>query len=520
VFILDAGHQRIRGVDAASGLIDTIVGTGLIGFVGDHGSRQGGILSGPAGSTYDAVGNLYIADAGSHAVRRIAPGGTITTFAGDGTANGLGDGGPASLASLSSPQDVLAVGTNLFIADAGSGRIRAVDLTTGTIITFANMSAAVVAMIADTNGLLYVAHDNQVDTVDQAGTVTPFAGQSPINSGPHPLGDGLPPANATLSSPSGLAFDAAGDLFIADTGNNLIRKIAAVVSTVAGGGSQVFPSVGDGGSATNAILNAPEGVAVDATRILIADTGDNLIRSVDLGTGIITTICGDGTAGFTGDGDVASSAEVNAPGRIFFNGSNLVIAEPNNNRIRQIVTAIDMDPKVLHLSGQLTFSVDKKTGQITRGKDSVSVKTALALPDGINATNLEIHVDIIELHQQEQFDANGKPPRAVKPAAVVTTPFGSTPPTLPKPLVSKYSFPFKGVSVAAHKPISFSFSSSGTLREELGRGFSNVTTPPNGVSVPVRVNITIGSVTFTGVVATNYKAKQGKGGVVATPTSK
>jgi hypothetical protein len=149
----------------------------------------------------------------------------------------------------------------------------------------------------------------------------------------------------------------------------------------------------------------------------------------------------------------------------------------------------------------------------------LSVKTALALPAGISSTNLEIHVDIVDLHQQEQFDANGKPPRLVKPALVVTSPFGFIEPAPPQPLASRYSFPFKGVSVAGRKPVSFSFSSSGTLREELGRaGFSNVTTPKAGVNVPVRVNVTIGPVTFTGVAATIYKATQGKSGLVLTPT--
>jgi NHL repeat-containing protein len=520
--ILDTGHQRIRRVDQATGFIDTVVGTGLTGFVGDRGPRQGGSLSNPSGSTYDATGNLYVADPGDRAVRRIAADGTITTFAGDGTANGLGDGGPAVLASLSSPQDVLVVGTNLFIADVGSSRIRAVDLTTGLIRTYASVSAPV-AIIADASGVLYVAHDNQVDTVDQAGAVTPFAGTSPVDTPVNPLGDGLPAANATLSSPSGLALDAAGELFIADTGNNLIRKIGAapglVVSTVAGGGTQVFPSVGDGGAATNATLSSPVGVAVDSTRILIADSGDYRIRSVDLGTGIITTICGDGTAGLDGDGDLAANAEVNSPGRIVFKGPNLVIADTGNNRIREIVPALDMNPKLLRLSASLNFAVDKKTGQIARGKDTLSVKTALALPGGISAANLEIHVDIVDLHQQEQFDANGKPPRLVKPAPVVTSPFGFIEPIPPQPLASRYSFPFKGVSVAGRKPVPFTFSSAGTLREELGRaGFSNITTPKAGVNVPVRVNITIGPVTFTGVAATTYKATQGKGGLVVTPT--
>src|SRR6185369_9421498 len=328
IFILDNGHRRIRFVDEATGFIETIIGSGLIGFIGDRGPKQSGVLSSPAGAAYDAAGNLYIADRGNNAVREIALDGTITTFAGDGTSSGLGDSGPAALASLSGPRDVCVFGATLFIADDGNDRIRAVDLTTGLIRTYALVSAPV-AIIANAAGILFVAHDDQVDTVDLTGTVTPFAGNNPVDTGPNPLGDGLPATNATLSQPSGLALNAAGELFIADTGNDLIRKIGAppglTVSTVAGGGNLVFPAIGDGGAPTAAVLNAPVGVAVDATRILIADTGHHRIRVVS--GGVITTISGDGAAGFTGDGDLCADAEVNSPGRIFFNGLDLVIAD-------------------------------------------------------------------------------------------------------------------------------------------------------------------------------------------------
>lgn len=518
IVILDSGHRRIRRVDQATGFIDTIIGSGLIGFIGDRGPKQSGVLSRPAGAAYDAAGNLYIADTGDNSVRKIALDGTITTFAGDGTSSGLGDGGPAELASLSGPRDVCVFGATLFIADNGNDRIRAVDLTTGLIRTYALVSAPV-AIIADAAGVLFVAHDNQVDTVDLAGTVTPFAGDNPVDTVANPLGDGLPATNATLSQPSGLALNAAGELFIADTGNDLIRKIGAspglTVSTVAGGGNLAFPAIGDGGAATAAVLNAPGGVAVDATRILIADTGDHRIRAVS--GGIITTICGDGTAGFTGDGDLAADGEVNSPGRVFFDGLNLVIADTGNNRIRQIVPALDIDPKLLSLAAKLNFTVDKKTGQLARGKDSLKLKAGLALPAGISAANLDLHVDIIELHQQTQLGPTGKPPVGVKPAKPDTTPFGFTLPAPPLPLKDKYSFTLKGISVAGSKPVGFGFSSVGTLRDELGRaGYSDVTTPKPGTNLPVRVNITLGSTTFTGEVVTIYKATQGKTGSAVT----
>lgn len=518
VLVLDAGHNRIRRVDQATGFIDTIVGSGLIGFVGDRGPRQAGILSSPFGAAYDAAGNLYIADVGNSAVRKIALDGTISTIAGDGTANGLGDGGPATLATVNTPHAVCVVGSTLFIADLGNDRIRAVDLGTGLIRTYASISAPK-AVIANSAGVLFVAHDNQVDTIDLVGVVSTFAGNNHMDTLANPLGDGLPAANATLSTPNGLALNASGELFIADTGNNRVRKIDAtpnhLVSTVAGGGTLGFPAIGDGGLATSATLNGPEGVAVAATRILIADTFNNRIRSVS--GGIISTICGDGTAGFAGDGDYSIIAQVNLPGLIFFDGLNLVIPDTGNNRIRQIAAAIDIDPKLLSISTHLNFTVNKKTGQIARGKDTVSIKASLPLPVGISTPNLALHVDVADLHQQTQLDSKGKLPTAAKAPVTGTSPFEFDLPAPPLPLKSKFRFPLRGVSFSGAKPAPFSFSSTGTLRDALGgAGYTDVTTIKTGVSLPVRVNITLGATTFTGLATTTYKATQGKTGSAVT----
>ncbi len=205
-----------------------------------------------------------------------------------------------------------------------------------------------------------------------------------------------------------------------------------ITSTVAGGGNLGFPAIGDGGLATSAVLNVPVGVAVDATRILISDAADQRIRKVDLTSNIITTICGNGTAGFAGDGDRDANAMLNSPGLIFFNGTNLVIADTGNNRIRQIVTAIDINTSSLSLSAKLNFSIDPKTGDTINGKDSVALKAGLSFPAGINPANLIVGVDIIDLHQQVQFDATGKQPalgKAAKPG--VTPPFNFTLPAPP-----------------------------------------------------------------------------------------
>jgi sugar lactone lactonase YvrE len=517
IYIYDSNNGRIRRVDKATGFIDTVIGTGLRGFVGDRGPNQNGVLGRPQGAIFDAAGNLFIADTENHAIRKVAADGTITTLAGNGTAGpnvGSGDGGPATLASLDSPADVTVVGSTLYICDTGHDRIRAVDLGSKTITTFVTLNNPV-AIVADTAGNLYVARNNQIDKVAPDKTVTSYVGSNPVNTATNPNGDGLPAANARLSGPLGLALGPAGELYIADTGHDTIRLISAggtMTSTIAGGGT----TLGDGGAATSASLNNPAGVTVDAsgTRLIISDTDNQRIRAVDLSTKIITTIAGTGTAGFAGDGDIAAAAQVNLPGKIFVNGPALVFADVDNNRIRKIVPAIDIDPKLLSFAAKLTFAIDKKTGEMALGKDSVALKAALALPAGIAAANLKIQVDIIDLHQQIQLDASGKMPKPVKPAKKTTLPpFAFTLPGNGPAPVSKFTLALKGTSVAGAKPTAFSFSSKGTFREELGRaGFSDVTTDKAGVTLPVRVNITLGTTTFTGLTNVLYKATQGKGG--------
>jgi hypothetical protein len=128
-----------------------------------------------------------------------------------------------------------------------------------------------------------------------------------------------------------------------------------------------------------------------------------------------------------------------------------------------------------------------------------------------------VRVDIVDLHQATQFDANGKPPRPAKPAPPATGPFDFTPAPAPASPTAKYGFSLKGVSVAGGRSVPFAFSAAGTLREELGRaGFTDVTTATGGVHLPVRVNITLGAVTFTGLAATTYKARQGRTGAAVT----
>jgi hypothetical protein len=223
----------------------------------------------------------------------------ISTVAGNGTAGYSGDGGSATSAQLRGPSG-MAVDANgdLFIADTGNNVIREVVQATGTIITV-------------------------------AGTGT--AGYS---------GDGGAATSAQLNSPYGVAVDSSGDLFIADAGNNVIREVipaTGIIITVAGTGKAGYS--GDGAAATSAQLNSPLGVAVDSSgNLYVADTGNNAIREVVQATGTIITVAGTGTAGYSGDGAAATSAELSGPVSVAVDASgNLFIADAGNNVVREVV---------------------------------------------------------------------------------------------------------------------------------------------------------------------------------------
>ena len=290
LFIADGGNFRIRKVDT-SGIITTVAGNGSSEFSGDGGPATSASLTNPFGVALDGTGNLFIADEGSNRIRKVDTSGIITTVAGNGSSGFSGDGGPAISASLSGPIGVALDGTgNLFFADAGNNRIRKVD-TSGIISTVAG------------DGIFGFS------------------------------GDGDPATSASLRDPFGVALDGAGNLFIADRFNQRIRRVDAatgIITTVAGDGPTGIGAggfSGDGGPATSASLNSPFGVAVDgAGNLFIADTLNNRIRKVDT-SGIITTVAGNGSFGFSGDGDPATSASLHEPFGVALDGSgNLFIA--------------------------------------------------------------------------------------------------------------------------------------------------------------------------------------------------
>lgn len=255
----------------------------------------------PNGIAYDATGNLYIADTAHNQIYEATLAGQLLVVAGTGTQGFAGDNGPATAAELNAPRG-LAFGADgtLFIADTGNQRIRALSPTAGVI---ANQAI-----------------------------ITTFAGTGAAGF----AGDGGPATAAQVNHPTALAVDSNGALLLCDTANQRIRRIAAgQITTIAGTGSQGFS--GDGGPATAADLDSPSGIAADATgNIYLADTHNHRIRLIS-STGQITTIAGTGSAGYSGDNGPATAAELALPQGLALTGSGtLLIADANNQRLRAI----------------------------------------------------------------------------------------------------------------------------------------------------------------------------------------
>ena len=293
LYISDLDNHRIRRV-SPSGMISTFAGNGVIGDSGDGGLAVNASLSDVSGLALDAAGNLYIADAGNRKVKKVTPGGVISTFAGTGVQGFSGDTGPATSAQLNRPTSVFfSAAGNLYIADSSNHRIRKVS-SNGTITTVAG------------NG------------------VAGFSGDLGLAT------------NASLDFPLGIAMDSADNLYVADGNNNRIRRISpsGVITTAAGNGAGRF--AGDQGPAISASLNIPEGVAFDGSgNLLIADSGNNRIRKVS--SGLISTIVGTGVDGFSGDGGPATQAMLSLPWGLTTNAAgSIYIADRVNNRVRMV----------------------------------------------------------------------------------------------------------------------------------------------------------------------------------------
>ena len=349
--LLGSPALSATGDVAKPGTIVTVAGTGSPGFSGDSGPATQAQLTGPQGLALDAAGNLYIADTVNHRVRKVSLDGTITTVAGTGKLGFSGDGGKATDAEFFGVVFLVVDGAgNLFISDLANHRVRKVT-PDGIISTYAG-----------------------------SGPV-----EDPTNPPPAPLkggfsGDNGLAKNARLNGPQGLAVDAHGNLFIGDYFNNRVRKVDAVtgiITTVAGNGSK--RSSGDGGLATAAGM-FPLGVAVDAGGdLFIADNSFAAnfdayrVRRVNAVTGIITTVAGNGQAGFSGDGGPAISAMLDHPWPLAVDSAgNLFIGDWNNYRVRKVDAVTGMISTVAG-SGRKNYA----------GDGGLATETGLRGPQGL-----------------------------------------------------------------------------------------------------------------------------------------
>ncbi len=342
----------VPSVDAAAGIISTVAGNGTPEFSGDGGPATSASLTSPRGVFVDGSGVIYIADVNNHRIRKVDTSGIISTVAGNGTAGFSGDGDPATSASLRVPHRVVVdVSGNIYIADELNHRIRKVD-TSGIINTVAGNGTAgfssdggpaTTASLNSPNGVfvdglgnIYIADqgNHRIRKVDTSGIISTVAGNGLASFS----GDGGPATSARLNNPFGVFVDGLGNIYIADLDNHRIRKVdtSGNISTVAGNGTATFS--GDGGPATSASLNDPHDVFVDGLgNIYIADRGNHRIRKVDT-SGIISTVAGNGLASFSGDGGPATSASLISPDGVFVDGSsNIYIADLGNHRIRKVV---------------------------------------------------------------------------------------------------------------------------------------------------------------------------------------
>jgi len=409
LYIGDNGNARVRRVNAVTGIISTIAGTGLTGFTGD-GVATSSRISGASGMAI--VGdNLYIADGGNNRIRLVVLStGIISTLAGTGTAcstatNPCGDGGPATAAQLNFPADVVVDGAgNLLLSDRNLRKIRRVDAVSGVITTVAGdgnfcngiglvcgdgglATAAQLStpydIVLDPAGNLYIIDDflRRVRKLDfSTGLLTKVAGSSNCSLGT--CGDGGPALTAGMNVPTHGLFNSTGDFLVVDAGLNRIRRIdsaTGIISNFAGNGSATF--YGDGGPATDASLGLTGGTALDSAGNLYF-TDNVRVRRMDALTGVVTTYAGSGitcaSVGTCGDGGLATNAQLRGViGLAFDSTGNLFIVDVSNFRIRRVDAVTKIITTIAGNNSQCT------NGTFLCGDGGSAVSAFMGQPIGI-----------------------------------------------------------------------------------------------------------------------------------------
>jgi streptogramin lyase len=337
-------------------IITTAVGTGEKGFAGDGGPAAQALLNGPFDVCFDRAGNLYFSDTFNNRIRRVdAQSGVITTIAGTGEKGYSGDGGPATAAALSEPYGVIVdSASNLFIADRLNRRVRRIDAATGVITTLAGTGEpqyggdggpAAEAGLAEPNGLafgsgetqLYITDvaDNRVRVVDMAsGRIATFAGTGAAEHS----GDGRPATAAGTFGARAVKVGSDGTVYILERQGSSLRAVdpmTGIILTIAGTTARGYS--GDGGLALAAVFDAPKEMAIDRDgSLLIVDTENHAIRRIDRRTGIVTNLAG-GRQGPGGDGGDAELAGLDRPhGAVVGPDGAIYIGDTNNHRIRKV----------------------------------------------------------------------------------------------------------------------------------------------------------------------------------------
>lgn len=391
IYIADFSNHRIRKVDKTTGKISTFAGNGSAAFSGDSGLAIIASLKNPTSIAFDNNGNLFIADQGNSVIRQVeAATGNIYTIAGNGVAGFSGDNGNAKFAQLYYPSSIaIDENNNIYISDQLNYRIRFVNAATGNISTIAG------------NGT---------------------SGYS---------GDNGPALSAKFGSVTGLAY-ANGLLYVADQTNNVVRFIdpSNVIYGFAGDGSAGYS--GDGSAATGAQLTSPSGLAIDSLgNVYIADADNDVIRKVNVNTGFITTIAGNNNAGYSGDGGQAMAASFNYPYAIAFGTSKqLYVVDKNNNVVRLLTsilsfpvtlssfTAILADKNSVNLKWTTKQEINSNRFIIQRsinGVDFTNIGNVKAIGNSSSATNYNftdnniMNLTVQKIYYRlQQIDNDGK----------------------------------------------------------------------------------------------------------------